>query len=695
MQFNQLTDIVSWAQLRDALFTGRYLTIFIISAIVLTICYLWYLFARVNKKIRDGFIIFSTLINLAYLGWRIGFTLPTISILSFAFSLILVSAEVSGFIKSLTYRLLFSTPAKLKPATLANLGYYPTVDIIITTFNEPEMVVRRTVAGATQLNYPADKLNIYVCDDGTRDEIRTLCDEYKVNWITRETHEDAKAGNLNHCYINYAMSEFSVILDADMVPNSDFLEKTLGYFKDKQVAFVQTPQVFFNSDPFQRNLGLNEDISNEQDFFMREIQAHRQEYNALVFVGSGGVFRRKHLEKIGFIPTGNITEDLATSLLLQKEGYKSRFTNETYAQGLSAETFSDYIRQRTRWAQGNIDIIKKWNPWRMKTLSFIQKAIITDGVLYWLYGIEKMIFILAPMVFVLLGIPIMVTDPIYLLLFWLPSFHINFLIMKVFYHKARTSGWSHVYETATAPHMAVAALRAIFFNKERRFKVTPKGHTHSRAQFVLTTVKPHLMLLGFSILALAVVIFKVTTATTISTIIIYVLNGGWLLYNLYAIIASIIICFEKPRVRKHDRIMMDMDIPIIIDGLSGYTGKLNNVSEGGCNISPKDLPAPKDFIGKKITLQIEDVDLDGTILSYISGKNAFAVQFDDVSKETYAKLVRFIFSSKTAGFGTLKERHALAAIVTQFFENIWGNFMKRLYRRRTHRKNIVKSSRKK
>lgn len=63
------------------------------------------------------------------------------------------------------------------------------------------------------------------------------------------------------------------VLDADMIPKKEFLQKTVGYFSDDNMAFVQTPQVYYNQDIYQYNLGRN--IPNEQDFFMRDIQEAR------------------------------------------------------------------------------------------------------------------------------------------------------------------------------------------------------------------------------------------------------------------------------------------------------------------------------------------------------------------------------------------------------------------------------------
>ena len=655
---------------------------YIAAFFFLAICILWYLAAQNNKRMIKGFVLFSMLLHIAYLIWRAGFTIPLSSLVGFVLAVILLATEIFGFSQSLVYKTLFLKPSKSRTKGMGSLGYYPTVDIMITTYNEPDIVVRRTVAGASQLDYPDDKLNIYVCDDGSRESIRDICRDYGAHWITREDHKDAKAGNLNNCYINHSHGEFSVILDADMVPRSNFLHKTLGYFDEEDVAFVQTPQVFFNPDSFQRNLGLNSDIPNEQDFFMQEIQAHRQEYNALLFVGSGCVFRRTHLESIGFIPTGTITEDMATSLLLQNAGYRGVLTNDTYAQGLSAESFDDYISQRTRWCQGNIEVFKKWNPWKMKNLTFAQKVIITDGVSFWLFGIQKLVYIICPLFFVITGIPIMVTFAAYLLLFWLPSFVVNDLTMKLFSHRKRTALWSHIYETAVSPFLAVAALRAIILKKKRIFKVTPKGYNHTKTTFSGESAKPHFVLLGLSILALSIALYNIIITNDVSTILVYTLNGFWILYNLVAIVASIGLCFEKPRMRKYDRVVMGINLPITLDGEGSYSGNLRNLSEGGCNIAPQNVDHPVRYIDKKITVDIGEVKVTGTVLRYIPGKKSYAVKFDDISKDDYAKLVKFIFSHGTVGFGEFRHKFVIKAFFLKMINDIWVSILKRRYRRK-------------
>lgn len=656
---------------------------YLVVFVLLLIC-LYYFLAKMNKGIGRTFAVFTSLTQLAYLIWRIGFTLPLASVGGMIAGVLLVSMEALGFFQSLTYHLLFIKKPLTETKKLETLGRYPTVDIMIPTYNEPVRIIKRTVAGASMIKYPADKLNIYVCDDGSREEIKKICEDYGAHWITRKEHTHAKAGNLNNAFMKYARGEFNVILDADMVPRNDFLEKTLGYFDDPTIAFVQTPQTFFNPDVFQRNLGLETDIPNEQDFFMEEIQRQREAYDALLFVGSGGVFRREHLESIGFIPTGTITEDMATSLLLQDKGYHGVLVTDTFAQGLSAETFADHMVQRMRWCQGNLQVLKTFNPWRMKGLSFMQKQIITDGGIYWLFGLKKMVFTLAPLFFILTGIPVLRADLFWIFMLWLPSFITSMLSMRLFSHKNRSWGWAHIYEMSLGPSLAWAAILELLSFGNKRFAVTPKGVAHSKTNFAFKLALPHLVLFALSVASLLIIGLRWQTADAYMKVV-YGINAFWILYNAYAIVVSILICFEKPRVRQFDRLEVNRSIGIRYNDY--YTiGSLINISEGGCNIAPFDDKLAPSLEGiKKITLTMNGAEVQGKILGYIKHTQSFAIQFDEMDAKTYALLVDFIFSGQDEGYGEMKEKYVLSAMMHHLKQIMRHNAEKRKYLRHLHK----------
>lgn len=168
-----------------------------------------------------------------------------------------------------------------------------TVDVFITTYNEPVDLVMRTARAAKAIRYPHSTL---VLDDGSRPEIRAAAEAEGIrvvtrtdDWVDRPRH--AKAGNLNNALLS-TEGEFILILDADQVPDPEFLDRTLGYFKDPRMALVQTPQWFENvpeSDP----------LGSQAPLFYGPIQQSKDGWNAAFFCGSNAILRREALMQLG------------------------------------------------------------------------------------------------------------------------------------------------------------------------------------------------------------------------------------------------------------------------------------------------------------------------------------------------------------------------------------------------------------
>ena len=123
-----------------------------------------------------------------------------------------------------------------------------TVDVFITTYNEPIDLVMTTARAARDIRHPH---RTWILDDGDRDELRLAAEAQGVGYITRSADwaqrpRHAKAGNLNNALF-VTEGEFLLILDADQVPDPAILDRSLGYFRDPAVALVQTPQYFTTS----------------------------------------------------------------------------------------------------------------------------------------------------------------------------------------------------------------------------------------------------------------------------------------------------------------------------------------------------------------------------------------------------------------------------------------------------------------
>ena len=611
------------------------------------------LVVRKNRKTLKYFIAFSIVIHIVYMTWRLLFTIPTRNTAGFIFGVLLFIAELLALIQSTTHRVMFLKDYKQDIKTLKDLSELPKVDILIATYNEPVGILRNTIAAAASQNYPKDKFTVYICDDGKREEVRHLAKEYGAVWAVRDEHIHAKAGNLNNCLQHYASGELFVVLDADMIPKTTFLERTVGYFVDPNMALVQAPQVFYNPDPFQNNLQLYDTIPNEQDFFMREVLTRRGMFNAVLNVGSNAVFRRSAIEAIGMIPVGTITEDMATSMLLQAKGYRTIFINENLAMGLSPETFSDYVIQRDRWCRGNIQVLKKWNPLTLPGLSFMQRLIYFDGVLYWFFGLQKLIYFIGPILFLLTSIPVFYADVFTMLLFFAPTYYISSLIFALFNHKNRTYVWAHIYESALAPYLFFSALSELFFSKNIGFSVTPKGAARNKTRFAWKVALPHLVIAALSLIALGIGISKLISDVNYM-IPVYLVNLFWLLYNLMGVLIAIIICFEKQRYRAAERFSFQEPMQLVLEDKQVIPVELIDISMIGCAVAPRvAIENADNYVGSNVRLSSEtgSLELPGIFFRSRSWGKKIILKFKELSKEQNTQLVNFIFDRQQSGYG--------------------------------------------
>ncbi|MGK5115468.1 glycosyltransferase [Geodermatophilus sp. CPCC 205506] len=170
-----------------------------------------------------------------------------------------------------------------------------TVDVFITTYNEPIDLVMATARAALAIDRPH---RTWVLDDGARDELRQAAEAAGVGYLTRSTDwadrpRHAKAGNLNNALFA-TDGEFLLILDADQVPDPAILDRTLGYFRDPKVALVQTPQWFVNVDD-------SDPLGSQAPLFYGPIQQGKDGWNAAFFCGSNAVLRREALMQIGVV----------------------------------------------------------------------------------------------------------------------------------------------------------------------------------------------------------------------------------------------------------------------------------------------------------------------------------------------------------------------------------------------------------
>jgi cellulose synthase (UDP-forming) len=359
----------------------------------------------------------------------------------------------------------------------------PRVDVFIPTYNEPVDVLERSIVGALALDYPRDKLTIYVLDDGRRDWLRAFCEDKGAIHVTRPDNSHAKAGNMNNG-LQVSSGDFIAIFDADFVPYRHFLRRTLPFFSDPQTGIVQTPQHFFNSDPVQSNLSLERVWPDEQRLFFDEMAASRDAWDVSFCCGSCSIARRAAVDAIGGFPTESITEDLLTTLAMLNKGYKTRYLNERLSMGLAAENLKGYFVQRERWCQGGIQTLFLSNgPLHGPGLTLFQRIMFMP-VSWLVQYVVRLSILIEPVVYLLTGI-----QPLYLrgvediLRYQVPVLLAYFLFMAWITPTRYLPVISSAVGTFSTFRMLPTVVSSIVRPFGRPFKVTPKGSGNEDNRF--------------------------------------------------------------------------------------------------------------------------------------------------------------------------------------------------------------------
>jgi len=260
-----------------------------------------------------------------YLTWRLGTFNPEAPVLS----RLIYGAEVFAFVSALLHIFMcwrLSVRESRPPSVVR------TVDVFVPTCNESTALVRKTLLAALAMEQPH---TVWLLDDGRRPEMAVLAQELGCRYLARADNRHAKAGNMNHA-LQHSQGELVAIFDCDHAPRRDFLTRTLGYFDDESVAFVQTPLDVHPLDSCQhRRADGRASAWTDQSLFSRVIQRGKDTWNAALFCGSCAVVRRSALDEIGGFATGTVTEDLHTSIRLHARGWKSVFHEQALAFGVA------------------------------------------------------------------------------------------------------------------------------------------------------------------------------------------------------------------------------------------------------------------------------------------------------------------------------------------------------------------------
>ena len=379
----------------------------------------------------------------------------------------------------------------------------------IVPSSEPVDLLHKCLPAMVDAKYPHDT---WLLDEGNSEEIKAICKQYGVNHFSRNGLTEyntahgkftrTKGGNHNSWYEAYG-NNYDIVaqIDTDFVPKSDFLTKTLGYFRDPAIAFVGTPQIYGNIKESLIARGAAEQLYTFYGTVLRGLSSMRM----TLLIGANHVIRVSALKSVNHY-SAHITEDLLTGMKLHANGWKSYYVAEPLAIGEGPNTWESYFSQQLRWAYGCMDILFNHSFKLFKYMDLRRGLYYFFLQQHYFTGIAMGMSVLLLLLYFSFGLraadinlyQFVVSYTVIVLVTWLMS-----IVMQRYNIYRRPNGEvlfaGGIISIAAWPVYLLAFL-SLLTGKRLKYKVTPKGENDTRTNVSLKTFLPHLAIASISAL---------------------------------------------------------------------------------------------------------------------------------------------------------------------------------------------------
>jgi len=561
----------------------------------------------VNRPIaRPWALVLLLLLGLRYVHWRATETLNLVTPLATIISLIALVAELV-VLASGSLNLVFSLwlPRRRAAAPEITVPAFnqemPAVDVLVPTYGEPPALIEACLRACLDLEH--DPVSVWLLDDSGRHELEQLCQSLGVRYVARPDRLHAKAGNLNHA-LQYLEGDLIAVFDADVMPLRNFLQRTVPFFSDPTLGFVQTPQTYRNADPVMRNLGLERWLMPDEESFYRWIEPCRDAVGAVVCAGTSFVMRRDALMQVGGFEIGTPSEDLATGIRLTAAGYRNCFLPEKLSAGLAPFTAAALVRQRCRWASGTLQVLRTGaSPLSIVGLNPLQRLAYLEGVLHWVLVLPQLVLALLPLSLGVLGVAPVQLTAAGLLLVALPFQLSQLLLIRWLTAHARTGLLPELYRWIGLLPLAWAVLMT-GLGRPQPFRVTPKALAVGRS----TSPDPRLLLPLLLLLSLQLVSLlnllrpamgRAIAPLSVTTLVV---NLVWAGLNLLLLALAVRACWDRPGLSPFP--WFSLSLPCTLQqGATALPARLEAIGETGIELRLEGV-LPTLTTGERLSLKL-------------------------------------------------------------------------------------------
>lgn len=419
-----------------------------------------------------------------------GLTVAYIIIALYSISLLLIFfyslAQLNLLVNYLGYKKKIEVAPKFN---LLDPREIPMVTIQLPIYNE-EYVVERLLENIAKIEYPKSKLEIQVLDDSTDDSVTEnahLVEALQetgldIQHIRRNNRQGFKAGALKEG-LQVAKGEFIAIFDADFLPESDWLKKTVIYFKDEEIGVVQTRWGHINRD--YSTLTKIQAFALDAHFTLEQVGRNAKGH-FINFNGTAGIWRKECILDAGNWEGDTLTEDLDLSYRAQLKNWKFKYLEDVETPAELPVVISAARSQQFRWNKGGAENFRKtvWNVITAKNISFKTKL---HGVMHLL---NSSMFLFIFMV-ALLSIPMMYIKDIYGHLGWVFQLTSFFIVSTIIFFICYWFTYRSIQGNTFDHFVDYIKLFFTFFSVALGFSLhntvaVLEGHMGKRSEFVRT-----------------------------------------------------------------------------------------------------------------------------------------------------------------------------------------------------------------
>ena len=280
--------------------------------------------------------------------------------------------------------------------------FRPVVTIQIPLYNE-KFVAARIIDQVSKFDYPKDRLQIQIIDDSSDESVQIVAERvahykalgFDIDHVRRSNRHGYKAGALADA-MDAVKGEFIAIFDADFIPETDFLTKTLPHFKNEKTALVQSRWSYLNTKT--NMLTRLQTVMLDAHFGVEQVTRFGKNvyFN---FNGTAGIWRKAAIIDAGGWKADTLTEDTDLSYRTQLKGWKFVYCPDIFCPSEIPENMTAFKVQQHRWAKGTIEVMKKLLPtiWKSKVPlgNKVEASLhLTANITYLLMFVDSLFFLL-------------------------------------------------------------------------------------------------------------------------------------------------------------------------------------------------------------------------------------------------------------------------------------------------------------